>query len=120
MSDQIMRINSMKLENKELRQQMADNTTLWHDLQHDLVTLNGIPEGKGRRQQVGRRQRSCLLEPCQGQLDVSGLIVLANPKIVYAAACNMASNTAAVCPTPDTFSIKLQHDADVTDTLEHV
>ena len=42
----------MKLENKELRQQLADNASLWHDLQHDLVTLNAIPEGKGRRQQV--------------------------------------------------------------------
>ncbi len=52
MSDQTMRIKSMKLENKELRQQMADNAALWKDLQHDLVTLNGIPEGKGRRQMV--------------------------------------------------------------------
>ncbi|DBA85209.1 TPA: WD repeat-containing protein 49 [Trebouxia sp. C0005] len=50
MSDQTMRIKSMKLENKELRQQLADNAALWRDLQHDLVTLNGIPEGKGRRQ----------------------------------------------------------------------
>ncbi|DBB08551.1 TPA: WD repeat-containing protein 49 [Trebouxia sp. C0006] len=50
MSDQTMRIKSMKLDNKELRQQLADNAALWKDLQHDLVTLNGIPEGKGRRQ----------------------------------------------------------------------
>ena len=52
LGDQQMRIKSMKLENKELRQQLADNASLWHDLQHDLVTLNSIPEGKGRRQQV--------------------------------------------------------------------
>ncbi len=56
MSDQTMRIKSMKLENKELRQQLADNAALWRDLQHDLVTLNGIPEGKGRRQVVSRIQ----------------------------------------------------------------
>ena len=51
-SEQTMRIRSMKLENKQLRQQLADHTALWLDLQHDLVVLNGIPEGKGRRQQV--------------------------------------------------------------------
>ena len=56
MSDQTMRIKSMKLENKELRQQLADNAALWRDLQHDLVTLNGIPEGKGRRQMVSQIQ----------------------------------------------------------------
>ncbi len=56
MSDQTMRIKSMKLENKELRQQLADNAALWRDLQHDLVTLNGIPEGKGRRQVVSPMQ----------------------------------------------------------------
>lgn len=61
MSDQTMRIKSMKLENKELRQQLTDNAALWRDLQHDLVTLNGIPEGKGRRQVVSRMQMGCFM-----------------------------------------------------------
>ena len=47
-----MRIKSMKLENKELRQRVADDGALWQDLQHDLAALNTMPEGKGRRQQV--------------------------------------------------------------------
>ena len=47
-----MRIKSMKLENKELRQQLADKASLWHDLQRDLVSLSTMPEAKGRRQQV--------------------------------------------------------------------
>ena len=51
-TDQTMRIKSMKLENKQLRQQLADKAALWHDLQHDLVALNGMREGKGGRQQV--------------------------------------------------------------------
>ena len=42
----------MKMENKELRQRLADDAALWQDLQHDLAALNSMPEGKGRRQQV--------------------------------------------------------------------
>ena len=47
-----MRIKSMKTENKQLRQQLADQASLWSKLQHDLLLLNGVPDGKGRRQQV--------------------------------------------------------------------
>ena len=52
MTDQTMRIKSLKLENKQLQQRLADKGALWRDLQHDLVALNAVPEGKGRRQQV--------------------------------------------------------------------
>lgn len=52
LGDQQMRIKSMKMENKELRQRLADDAALWQDLQHDLTALNSMPEGKGRRQQV--------------------------------------------------------------------
>lgn len=52
LGDQQMRLKSMKLENKQLRQRLADDATLWQELQHDLATLNTMPEGKGRRQQV--------------------------------------------------------------------
>ncbi|KAL3160819.1 WD repeat-containing protein 49 [Trebouxia sp. C0009 RCD-2024] len=51
LGDQQMRIKSMKLENKQLRQRLADDATLWQELQHDLAALNTMPEGKGRRQQ---------------------------------------------------------------------
>ena len=44
----------MKMENKELRQRLADDAALWQDLQHDLTTLNSMPEGKGHRQQVSQ------------------------------------------------------------------
>ena len=44
----------MKMENKELRQRLADDAALWQDLQHDLTALNSMPEGKGRRQQVSQ------------------------------------------------------------------
>ena len=52
LTEQGLRIKSMKLENKQLRHQLADQAALWTKLQHDLLLLNGIPEGKGRRQQV--------------------------------------------------------------------
>ena len=52
LTEQGMRIKSMKTENKQLRQQLADQASLWSKLQHDLLLLNGIPDGKGRRQQV--------------------------------------------------------------------
>ena len=54
LGDQQMRIKSMKMENKELRQRLADDATLWQDLQHDLTALNAMPEGKGRRQEVSQ------------------------------------------------------------------
>ena len=56
-----MRIKSMKTENKQLRQQLADQASLWSKLQHDLLLLNGIPDGKGRRQQV---HSSCMVYCC--------------------------------------------------------
>lgn len=54
LGDQQMRIKSMKMENKELRQRLADDAALWQDLQHDLAALNSMPEGKGHRQQVSQ------------------------------------------------------------------
>lgn len=50
--EQNMRIKSMKTENKQLRQQLVDQASLWSKLQHDLLMVNGLPETKGRRQQV--------------------------------------------------------------------
>ena len=46
LTEQGMRIKSMKTENKQLRQQLADQATLWSKLQHDLLLLNGVPEGR--------------------------------------------------------------------------
>lgn len=57
----------MKVENKQLRQRLADDATLWQELQHDLATLNTMPEGKGLRQQVRAELRGWHV-PVEGRL----------------------------------------------------